>query len=180
MKQISIFVLMSIVILMASSCKKMFGDGEGVADVVFKYKNEDYVNYVGVHYSEKKNKVVGYPDSTGNTPSLGLNGFAGKCSNGYYFASIEGCSAKSIRGCYTDITFSEYKEIWKTIGSKDMRDTLTSRVIDRDPYEEIYSLHYDSVLYKHDEGGVTPNIDKINELIESGEFFTYEGVERVK
>ena len=165
MKQISICVLMSIVILMASSCKKMFGDGEGVADVVFKYKNEDYVNYVGVHYSEKKNKVVGYPDSTGNTPSLGLNGFAGKCSNGYY---------------YTDITFSEYKEIWKTIGSKDMRDTLTSRVIDRDPYEEIYSLHYDSVLYKHDEGGVTPNIDKINELIESGEFFTYKGVERVK
>ena len=176
----SIYVLSAVVILVTSSCKKKFGDGEGDAEVIFKYKNEAYANYVGVSYSEKENKVVGYPDSTGNTPSLGLNSCAVKCSNGYYYASIEGCSAKSIRGCYTDITFSEYKEIWKTIGNKDMQDTLTSRVIDRDPYAEIYSLHFDTVLYKHEGGMVSTNIDKINEMIESGEFFTYEGVERVK
>ena len=109
----SIYVLSAVVILVTSSCKKKFGDGEGDAEVIFKYKNEAYANYVGVSYSEKENKVVGYPDSTGNTPSLGLNSCAVKCSNGYYYASIEGCSAKSIRGCYTDITFSEYKEIWK-------------------------------------------------------------------
>ena len=180
MKKISIYVLVAIIVSAVVSCKKIFGDSDdGGADVVFKYKNDNYASYVAVTYSDKKKCVVGYPDSIGNTPSLGLNSCAIKCSNGYYFASIEGYSAKSIRGCYTDIKFSEYKEIWKATKGKDIRDTLTSRVIDQDPYAEIYSLHYDTVLYKH-EGGVSINIDKINEMIESGELFTYEGVERVK
>lgn len=179
MKKINIFLLVAIIMLAASSCKKIFGDsgeGEADADVVFKYKNENYANYVAVAYSDKKNKVTGYPDSS-EVFSFGLYGV--KCSEGYYITSIEGSSPKDIRGCYTDITFREYKEIWKATNGNDIRDTLTSRVIDRDPYAEIYSLHYDTVLYKH-EGGVTFNIDKINEMIESGDFFTYEGVERIK
>ncbi len=177
MKKISIYVLVAIIVSAVVSCKKKFGDSEdGGADVVFKYKNENYANYVAVAYSDKKNRVTGYPDSS-YAFSFGLRGE--KCSGDYYISSIEGCSPKDIRGCFTDITVSEYKEIWKATKGKDIRDTLTSRVIDRDPYAEIYSLHYDTVLYKH-EGGVSINIDKINELIESGEFFTYKGVERVK
>lgn len=178
MKKISFYMLTAIVMLSMISCNKYFFDSdEGGADIVFKYKNENYANYVGVVYSEKKNKVVGYPDSS-EVFSMSLVP-ATKCSNGYY-CGHSAISPKSIRGCYTDITFSEYKEIWEATEGKDILDTLTSRVIDRDPYEEIYRLHYDTILYKHEGGCVGFNLDKINEMIESGEFFTYEGVERIK
>ena len=74
-----------------------------------------------------------------------------------------------IHDCYTDITVEEYKDIWQATIDKhiDMRDTLTSRIIDRDPYEELYDVK-------------KIGVDKIKELIESGELFTYEGVERIK
>ena len=45
MKKISIFLLVAIIMLAASSCEKIFGDsGEADADVVFKYKNENYAS----------------------------------------------------------------------------------------------------------------------------------------
>ena len=82
----------------------------------------------------------------------------------------------------TNITFSEYVEIGEATEGKDIRDTLTTRVIDRDPIKELYRINsFDTLLIVPDEHRIWgPNIDKINEMIESGEFFTYEGVERVK
>ena len=81
MKKISFYMLTAIVMLSMISCNKYFSDSdEGGADIVFKYKNENYANYVGVVYSEKKNKVVGYPDSS-EVFSMSLVP-ATKCSNG--------------------------------------------------------------------------------------------------
>ena len=58
MKKISIYVLVAIIVSAVVSCKKKFGE-DGGADVVFKYKNENYANYVAVAYSDKKNRVTG-------------------------------------------------------------------------------------------------------------------------
>ena len=181
MKQrIGIFVLTAIVLLATVSCKKMFGDSDDPeCGMLLKLKDEKYANYLSFVYSDKKNYVVGYP-SPEDAHTLNSYYPNAKCPNGYYFKW--GYDAKHhIHDCYTDITIKEYRDIWEATKNKDIRDTLTSRVISRDPYEELYSIPYDTVFWKHKDNGVVGlNFDKINEMIESGELFTYEGVERVK
>ena len=171
-----LWVLISIMIIsFLHSCNKNDDLGCGLREntLLFKYKDDSYANYVTVIYSSKKNKVVGYPDSS-EALCCSLINYARKCVNGYYITSTVGSNA----GCMTDITVNEYKEIWKASEGKDIRDTLTSRVIDKDPCLEIYKFPNDSILlYDY---LWNKNLDKINEMIESGDFFTYEGVERVK
>ncbi|MBO7055524.1 MAG: hypothetical protein J6W37_09080, partial [Bacteroidales bacterium] len=106
-----------------------------------------------------------------------------KCSNDYFLKTyVLGDPRNLVKkntAAYTDITVEEYKEIWKAMEGKDICDTLASRIIDKDPYKEIYVFsRTDTILCQ----GIyqEPNFDKINEMIESGEFFTYEGVERIK
>ena len=171
-----LLVLISIMIIsFLHSCNKNDDLVCGLREntLLFKYKDDSYANYVTVIYSSKKNKVVGYPDSS-EPLCCSLIYHARKCSNGYYITTTVGTNSC----CMTNITVNEYKEIWKATEEKDIRDTLTSRVIDRDPCLEIYKFPNDSILlYDY---LWNKNLDKINEMIESGELFTYEGVERVK
>ncbi|MBR4688851.1 MAG: hypothetical protein IKO90_00135 [Bacteroidales bacterium] len=178
MKKISIYVLVAIIVSAVVSCKKKFGDSEPNHGMLLKFKNEEYANYLSFSYSEEKSMVVGYP-SPSDAYSLSSDPNA-KCPNGYYIRMGIFNANNHVHDCYTDITVEEYEDIWEVTKDKDIRDTLTSRVIDRDPYEELYDFP-ESVFYRHlPEGGCSLDIDKINELIESGDFFTYEGVERVK
>ena len=179
-RRIGIFLFMAIILLVTTSCQKFAGDSGVTEYLIFKYKNIEYANYVCVRYSDKKNKVVGHPgtdlrDARWSNPAS----VAGKCSDGYYIIAYD---TPSLNPCMTNITFSEYVEIGKATVRKDIRDTLTTRVIDRDPIKELYRINsFDTLLIVPDEQRIWgPNIDKINEMIESGEFFTYEGVERVK
>ncbi|MBR5434205.1 MAG: hypothetical protein IK117_07200 [Bacteroidales bacterium] len=176
MKNVILYVLTAIVCLLSISCEKNEADGQE-SYVVFNYQKDEYAKYVMVGYSEEKNKVVAYPDSS-SPFTLGLNHRARKCSNGYYLTDTYVSSKSEFRGYITDITGSEYKEIWKATEGKDIRDTLTSRIVDKDAYKEIYKIKVarDSVIFPMTD----LNLDKLNEMIESGEFFTYEGVERVK
>ena len=176
MKNVILYVLTAIVCLLAISCEKNDADGQE-SYVVFNYQKDEYAKYVMVGYSEEKNKVVAYPDSS-SPFTLGLNYRARTCSNGYYLTDTYVSSKSEFRGYITDITGSEYKEIWKATEGKDIRDTLTSRIVDKDAYKEIYKIKVarDSVIFPMTD----LNLDKLNEMIESGEFFTYEGVERVK
>ena len=178
MKKIFFYILTTIFFFSMVSCKKMFSDNEPECGMLLKLKDEKYANYLTFVYSDKKNKVVGYP-SPEDARTLNSYYPNAKCPNGYYFKW--GYDAKyHIHDCYTDITIKEYRDIWEATKNKDIRDTLTSRVISRDPYEELYSIPYDTVFWKHEGGGVSLDFDKIKEMIESGELFTYEGVERVK
>ena len=168
MKKLSICALIAIMFFTAISCNKEYGCGEPDQTMVFKYKNEEYANYLTVIYSEEKKSVVGYPGLS-DLPGSWILSSEARCSNGYYINTQVSGAKYHIHDCYTDITVEEYKDIWQATIDKhiDMRDTLTSRIIDRDPYEELYDVK-------------KIGVDKIKEMIESGEFFTYEGVERVK
>lgn len=168
---------------MATSCEKeepASSYRECSEYLLFKF-NGDYEQYIPVGYSNKKNKVVAYP-SPSNPFASGLIYGSEKCSNDYFLDQSVLADPRKWNNnntiVYTDISVDEYKEIWD-INTIDIRDTLTSRIIDKDPYKEIYLFpRTDTILCqgKYQE----PNFDKINEMIESGEFFTYEGVERIK
>ncbi len=93
------------------------------------------------------------------------------------------------REVVTDISIEEFEDLYDKYAETNLdklRDTLYSRIIDRDPFEELYFIPKKdfSIIVNYVDGehyGIGgPDIDKINEMIESGEFFTYEGVERVK
>ena len=168
----------------ASSCKKedTVVDGVPYSGYVLYKCNGDYENFVMVGYSVEKNKLVAYPD-TSDCKTLSTSRNITKCSNDYflntYVLGDPHNLVKKNTSAYTNITINEYKEIWRIMDGKDICDTLASRIIDKDPYKEIYIImRADTILCqgKYQE----PNYDKINEMIESGEFFTYEGVERVK
>ena len=167
-----------------SSCKKedTVADGVPYSGYVLSKYNGDYEHFVMVGYSAEKNKLVAYPDSS-DCGTLANSSHITKCSNDYfldtYVLGDPHNLVKKNTAAYTNITVDEYKEIWRASEGKDIRDTLASRIIDTDPYKEIYIImRADTILCqgKYQE----PNYDKINEMIESGEFFTYEGVERVK
>lgn len=55
-------------------------------------------------------------------------------------------------------------------------DTLNSRIINVDPFEEGYRLERRD--WKTKDWFI--DVDRINALIESVEFFTYDGVEKIK
>ena len=178
MKKTFLYALTITVCLSAISCEKNNTDAEEQETyVLFNYQKDEYAKYVIVAYSEKENKVVAYPDSS-SPFSLGLNYRARKCSNGYYLTDTYVNSKSEFRGYITDITGSEYKEIWKATEGKDIRDTLTSRIVDENAYKEVYKIisRRDTVIFPMTD----LNLDNLNEMIESGEFFTYEGVERIK
>lgn len=165
------------------SCEKeepVSAYGECSEYLLFKF-NGDYEQYVPVAYSDEKKKLIAHP-SPSNPFAAGLICSSKKCSNNYFLdiqVLVDPRKWGNNTTAYTDITVEEYKEIWKVMEGKDIRDTLASRIIDKDPYKEIYVFpRTDTILCQ----GIyqEPNFDKINEMIESGEFFTYEGVERIK
>ncbi|MCQ2607730.1 MAG: hypothetical protein MJ197_03480 [Bacteroidales bacterium] len=176
--KVLLYTLTILVCILAISCEKNNVDAdEQETYVLFNYQKDEYAKYVMVAYSEEKNKVVAYPDSS--LPfTLGLNYRARKCSNGYYLTDTYVSSKSEFRGYITDITGSEYKEIWKATDGKDIRDTLTSRIVDKNAYKEVYKIisPRDTVIFPTTD----LNLDNLNDMIESGKFFTYEGVEKVK
>ena len=130
---------------------------------------QDYTQYAMGIENEKKNFVQPI------TP-LGLENKFLQLNNGYWVTTY----GKSLDGreVVTDISLEEYEKLYEEYAETNLdklRDTLYSRIIDREPFEELYSVSKKDFSIK---GG--PDIDKINALIESGELFTYEGVERVK
>ena len=142
---------------------------------VFNFYDDVYAGYLPVGYSDKKGKVVVYPD-TSAPYILGLMYCATKCANGYYISESMINPTKKCDGIWSNILVNEYKEIWKTYKG-DHRDTLTSRILDNDGYKEIYWYALkDSLLTS----GGRFDINKINEKIGAKEFFTYKGVKRVK
>ena len=141
---------------------------------------QDYTQYaMGI---ENNNKNFVQPI----TP-LGLENKFLQLNNGYWVTTY----GKSLDGreVVTDISLEEYGKLYEEYAETNLdklRDTLYSRIIDREPFEELYFIpekDFSIIVNYVDEehyGNGGPDIDKINEMIESGEFFTYEGVERVK
>ena len=174
-----------------TSCNKeddiKFGGGETInppLGFVVLPQNESFIEYKDyVQVAVKNGSISGYPGKGGVDASS--NGMV-ELRNGYFF--LNHIYTHSV---FTDITFTEYNEIWeKTLNGeiKNIVDTLNTRIIDNDPFKDAYTVPNQDIFLKStpvviddkEYYKVSTNIDKINEMIESGEFFTYEGVERVK
>ncbi len=108
-------------------------------------------------------------------------------SKDYYFIPYE-VDPKTIK--YTNVTFDEYDNLYNEfsiegqVDSIKLLETMNNRVIDTAPFEEYYRFRIGDKklcdIVNSSTLHTEPNIDKINEMIESGEFFTYEGVKRIK
>lgn len=141
---------------------------------------QDYTQYaMGIENKKKKHVQPATP--------LGQKDRFLQLKNGYWVTK----NGRKLDGreVVTDISLEEFEKLYEEYAETNLdklRDTLYSRIIDRDPFEELYFVRVKDfsiiVNYVDEEhyGNGGPDIDKINELIESGEFFTYEGVERVK
>ena len=196
MKRLSILLLSVIVVSCAreddiTSAKIKKERDEMVYYSVYKTK-ADYSDYV---YVSKTNHIFSKPNPN-DTLNKDISG-VGKnyikwwkgqsLSEDYYFIPFV-VSPEIIN--YTDVTFEEYDNLCKEFSSEGQIDslklleTMKKRIIDTNPFVEYYKFKFideklcdivdSSTLHRE------PNFDKINEMIESGEFFTYEGVERVK
>lgn len=152
--------------------------------------NADYSNYV---YMSKTNQIPYKPNlkDTLNISGIGENyikWWKGQpLTKDYYFIPFE-LNPESIK--YTDVTYEEYDNLYNVfpsngdIDSLRLLETMDKRIIDIDPFLEYYRFQFNdkklctivdsSILH------MEPNFEKINELIETGEFFTYEGVEKIK
>ncbi|MBR4689166.1 MAG: hypothetical protein IKO90_01750 [Bacteroidales bacterium] len=132
--------------------------------VVVKFDGKyDYWKYVTVTYDKVNEKVKYY-----HSPEYKVD--LKELTNGYYYATCDYFAEEA----YTDITYEEYKDMSdKGIISE---ETLKNRIISTNYLTEKYFI-LDENAFKKD-GKI--DIDALNASIESGEFFTYEGVERVK
>ena len=118
-------------------------------------------------------------------PALYGNGFL-PLKDGYWVTKIQKLDGREVP---LDMSPEELKKLEDEYAGTNwdkLCDLLYTKVIDSEPFEEIYSIriHLFAVrTYYGDEEHYSydgPDIDKINALIESGEFFTHEGVEREK
>ncbi len=139
---------------------------------IFKYisvvkTSEDYSNYVSV--SSRNGRVIGYPGPDGGEPRLI------PLVDGYYMIDCR----TTFKATYTNITFSEYKDVWKE-HKGDIRDTLSSRILTTDPYIEGYEVERRYFMVPMDDRHDGLNIELIRDMIKSGEFFTHESVKRIK
>ena len=176
-------VLMIVIIELAMiSCNKdnqpISTEGNNYYSVV-KMK-QDYTQNAMTIENKKKNHVQPI------TPLGHENKFL-QLKNGYWVTTY----GKPLDGreVVTDISLDEYEKLYNEYAETNLdkiRDTLYSRIIDREPFVELYTVSikdfskYSEYIDEQHNTIEGPDIDKINALIESGEFFTYEGVERVK
>lgn len=132
--------------------------------VVVKFDGKyDYWKYVTVAYDKINDKVKYYHSTKFNINLKELH-------NGYYYADCDYFAEEA----YTDITYEEYKEM--SDKGEISADTLKSRIISTDYLTEIYFITDENAFKKNGE----IDIDALNASIESGEFFTYEGIEGMK
>ena len=132
--------------------------------VVVKFDGKyDYWKYITVTY-DKINDKVKYYHSTEYRVNLK------ELHDGYYYAACDYFAEEA----YTDITYEEYKEM--SDKGEISGETLKNRIISTNYLTEKYFI-IDENAFKKD-GEI--DIDALNASIESGEFFTYEGVERIK
>ncbi|MCQ2606628.1 MAG: hypothetical protein MJ204_08855 [Bacteroidales bacterium] len=175
-------LLLSIVF---TACTKEYPEGliEGISsDKYVILPKADYREYVQV--GQKKGKVSIYP-SRGDAGN-----YWQQLEKGYYYAPW-----LFVHGMFLDTKFSEYDEIWNLYftdeyKNKDILDTLNSRILEKDPYLEIYKLLDVSdfmvktltgnIINGEEQYQVSLDKEKLNKMIETGEFFTYEGVKRIK
>lgn len=139
----------------------------GVSDIAYVFiPKADYSGYVQVF--GKNGSVSAYPGDG----DVGSRTNSWKKLEGEYYQA----SWLYVGGMFLDVTFTEYHDIWQLYYTdeykhKNILDTLNTRILEEEPYLEIYQ--YKKML-------VTRDLDTLNSLIESGEFFTYEGVTRIK
>lgn len=146
MKNVILYVLTAIVCLLAISCNKN-DDAEKSGYSVIKLKNSNYSDWLYFGYNSPKGKVTAYVDSS-DAGSMVYNFNLTSLNKDYFLVNTTTFN----NTVYSDITVSEYKEIWKATEGKDIRDTLTSRIIDTEPYAEIYEIltdYGDSIQIGH-------------------------------
>lgn len=118
-------------------------------------------------------------------PALYGNGFL-QLKDGYWVTKKQQLDGREVPLDMSPEELKKMEDEYAGTNWDKLCDILYTRVVDSDPFEEIYSIpiHLFAVrTYYGDEEHYSydgPDIDKINEMIESGEFFTYEGVERIK
>ncbi len=146
----------------------------------------DYREYVQV--GQKNGKITTYP---GYKDSGAKGNNWQQLDNGYYYAEW-----LWVNGMFLDTKFSEYNAIWELYytdeyKNKDILDTLNARILEKDPYIEIYEIINRSEFLMTKPTGqfmddgremyqIILNKDKLNKMLESGEFYTHESVKRIK
>ena len=135
MKNVFFYVLTAIVCLLAISCEKNEDAEAKRGYSVIKLKNSNYSDWLYFGYNSQKGKVTAYVDSS-DAGSTVFHFNLTSLNKDYFLVNTTTFN----KTAYSDITVSEYKEIWKATEGKDIRDTLTSRIIDTDPYVEIYEI----------------------------------------
>lgn len=137
MKKLHTFQILMVAIigLAMISCKKNDSIEEGSHYSVVKLNNSKYSDWLFFGYNSEKGKVIAYVDSS-DAGSMVFHFNLTSLNKDYFLVNTTTFNNTA----YSDITVSEYKEIWKAREGKDIRDTLTSRIIDTDPYAEIYEI----------------------------------------
>lgn len=135
MKKVILYVLTATICLLSNSCKKNYDTEEEVGYSVIKLKNSNYSDWLYFGYNSQKGKVTAYVDSS-DAGSMVFHFNLTSLNKDYFLVNTTAFNNTA----YSDITVSEYKEIWKATEGKDILDTLTSRIIDTDPYAEIYEI----------------------------------------
>lgn len=134
MKNVILSVLTATICLLSISCKKDYVTEETGYSVI-KLKNSNYSDWLYFGYNSPKGKVTAYVDSS-DAGSMVFHFNLTSLNKDYFLVNATTFNNTA----YSDITVSEYKEIWKATEGKDILDTLTSRIIDTDPYAEIYEV----------------------------------------
>lgn len=181
-KNVLFLAVISLIVWGSWSCNDVTTD---YASSPFEYY---YIFSMKTDYSKNifvminKEKKIAYPN-----PPAAYGKFLQLRDN--YWATPGGFTIDG-REAVTDLSLSEYESLWNEYYEKNenkLRDTLFSRIIDYDPFIDIYVVRitderFSKITYRNGEvyQYVGPDVEKINSLLESGEFFTYEGVERIK
>ena len=130
--------------------------------VVVKFDGKyDYWKYVTVTYDNINDKIKYYHSTEYRVNLKELH-------DGYYYADCDYFAEEA----YTDITYEEYKEM--SHKGEISEETIKSRIISTNYLIEKYFITDEEAFKKNGE----IDIDALNTSIESGEFFTYKGVER--
>lgn len=191
MKTANILKLLCVVSMFYISCSKMEGPDYCGDDAVYVFKLRDtsYINYILVEYDKESDEIrssIFTNDGSVAAPVIDKRDLV-SLSNQYFFSRAFGNPFFYSNNAYTDITKEEALTFWDDpLIRENLYDTIKSRIVDTDPIEAMYRIHESVELFfdfvEHENGtyGIMFNEAVANEMIESGEFFTYEGVERIK
>ncbi|MCQ2608090.1 MAG: hypothetical protein MJ197_05335 [Bacteroidales bacterium] len=182
MKRANVFNLLFLVIVGLSlvSCNKEHGTTEGTNYYsVVKMKQDYSKNVMGIEFKNKKYVQPCTP--------LGYENRFLQLKNGYWVTAYD--KPLDGREVATDMSLDEYEKLYKEYAETNLdkiRDSLYSRIIDREPFEELYFVSikdfskYSEFIDEQHNTIEGPDLVKINEMIETGEFFTHESVKRIK